>query len=138
MGEGILRDAIARAHLNIEVDSAGTQGYHTGEAPDRRAIQCMREHDLDISHQRARKLTRDDFEHFDLILTMDQSNYVNARAVAPNDELRQKVQPMMSAINQIGEAEVPDPYYGGRADFEIVFDMCQKAAEAWCNRWKAE
>lgn len=136
MGEGILRDAIASAHLHIDVDSAGTQGYHTGENPDPRAVQCMKFHGLDISHQKARKLTAHDFKTFDLILTMDRQNFNNARDLAPSQALREKVVPMLQPIQDEGIIEVPDPYYGSRADFEKVYELCSRAAKLWCERWK--
>lgn len=136
MGEGILRHAIAQAKLNIEVDSAGTQGYHTGEAPDPRAIQCMRAHGLDIAHLKARKLSALDFDAFDLILTMDDQNFLDARKVAPNELLRDKVKPFLESLRNEQTQEVPDPYYGGRGDFERVFELCANAAQVWCEQWK--
>lgn len=136
MGEGILRDAIESAYLHVEVDSAGTQGYHAGEAPDPRAIRCMKEHGIDISQQSARKLMAADFEQFDLILTMDQQNFINAQNVAPNAILRQKVKPFLSSLPNAETQEVPDPYYGSRSDFEKVYELCSQAAQAWCKEWK--
>jgi len=133
IAEGLLRDHIERAGLNIRVDSAGTSSFHQGEAPDPRSIEVMRQHTLDISAQRSRPLTTDDFERFDLILAMDKSNLRNARALAPTQETQGKVQLLLEE-NQ----EVPDPYYGGERGFEVVYQMVNQAVERWVAQWVAQ
>jgi len=123
MAEGILRHRAAEAGINIEVDSAGTAGYHVGEAPDRRAQQAMAEQGMDISGLRGRQLKATDLDTFDLILVMDHSNLRNTLALARTDVQRKKVRLLLPDAN-----EVPDPYYGEMDGFRAVFDMIDDAA----------
>jgi protein-tyrosine phosphatase len=132
MAEGLLRHHIQINGLRVKVDSAGTNGLHNGEAPDRRAQQEMRRHGLDITKQVSRKLSRTDFENFDLILVMDESNLRDALELAGDrDDWKDKVQLFLD------EANVPDPYYGGAEGFAHVYRMIDEAAEDWVSRWKA-
>ena len=133
IAEGLLRAHAERRGLTIEFDSAGTGGYHVGEAPDPRSIEVMDHHGHDISAQRSRKLSTRDFERFDLILAMDQSNARGARRVAPNQHAASKVHLLLEE-----GAEVPDPYYGGPGGFEEVYALIDQAAERWVTSWARE
>ena len=130
IAEGMLRVHLERAGLSIEVDSAGTSGYHEGEAPDTRSVAIMSTHGHDISSQRSRQLTLEDFKRFDLIIAMDQSNLRQARRLAPNPECAEKVYLLLD-----DGAEVPDPYYGGSRGFEHVYQLINHAAERWVRSW---
>lgn len=130
IAEGLLRVHIEAQGLSIYVDSAGTSGYHAGEAPDPRSIAVMRKHGHDISAQRSRQLKVEDFDRFDLILAMDQSNYRNARNLAPTEAAKSKVKLLLD-----DGAEVPDPYYGGVNGFENVYQMIDQAAQSWIKTW---
>ena len=111
MGEGILRRHIQTQGLRIKVDSAGTNGYHDGESPDRRAQQEMRRHGIDISKQSSRKILQGDFEKFDLILVMDQSNIRDVLQLAGNrDDWQSKIHMFVDDEN------VPDPFMAGQMD----------------------
>jgi protein-tyrosine phosphatase len=132
MGEGIWKKVANDLDLHIEVDSAGTQGFHTGEAPDRRAINCMEKHGIPIGHLKARKLVLSDFDAFDCILTMDQQNYRDAMAIAKTDAQRAKMAMVRAMDEEDVNGDVPDPYFGNQEDFEVVYQMCHKAATAWC------
>ncbi len=136
MGEGVLRNAAKG--LNMDFDSAGTQGYHTGDAPDPRAVQCMKDHGIDIAHLAARKFSARDFESFDLILTMDGQNFRDVLIMAPNEASRKKVKPFLEPLSMSGANEVPDPYYGNQRDFDRVFELCSQAAALWCEQWKGQ
>ena len=133
IAEGLLRAHLKARGLNIDVDSAGTGGYHVGEAPDPRSIEVMRSHGHDISAQRSRQLTAEDFSRFDLILAMDQSNLRNARRLAPSGAGMARVELLLS-----GDAEVPDPYYGGPRGFDHVYALIDEAAARWVERWAAQ
>ena len=85
LAHGIMQDRIDMHHLPWEVDSAGTGGWHAGEAPDFRSVLEAKKHGLDISKQRARKITSGDFELFDLILTMDAQNYNDVVVLTKNE-----------------------------------------------------
>jgi protein-tyrosine phosphatase len=93
----------------------------------------MADHGYNISAQRSRQLTTRDFERFDLILAMDQSNARHARQVAPNPHAADKVQLLLEE-----GAEVPDPYYGGPSGFEEVYTLIDQAAARWVESWARE
>lgn len=127
--EGVLRRLIEQNGLSslIEVESAGTHGYHVGECPDRRAQQAALKRGYDLSALRARKVTREDFEKFDLVLAMDRENLANLLEICPPSE-RLKVRLFLSYAEEVDVDEVPDPYYGGPAGFERVLDLVERAA----------
>jgi protein-tyrosine phosphatase len=113
--------------LAVEADSAGTHGYHAGHPPDERAQRVARAHGIDMSAHRARALRPQDFERFDRILVMDRQNQKAALALAPPGR-RHCVGLLLDYAPQLAVREVPDPYYGGLADFERVFDLSEQAA----------
>lgn len=129
LAEGILRDKIQKGNLDIEVDSAGTSGLHAGEAPDSRMIQTALNKGVDITKLRSRKFTSDDFNAFDLIYVMDKSNLKNVLDLAKNPAQANKVKLILEEITPNSKAEVPDPYFGGQAGFEHVFDLLDEACE---------
>lgn len=129
MAEGVLRAKAMERRLPITTDSAGTGGYHVGEAPDDRAQAAMQRHGIDISDLRARQFTALDYQHFDLILAMDVNNLRDIRRLAPNEELAHKVRLIMDHAPALGEASVPDPYYGTDTDFDRVYAMLDQACD---------
>lgn len=131
IAEGLLRFHLNQVGLDVEVDSAGTSGYHVGEAPDTRSVEVMRTFGHDISRQRSRQLTVEDFEQFDLILAMDKSNLRQARKLAPDKHAASRVYLLLDQ-----EAEVPDPYYGGSRGFENVYQLINQASEQWVKSWE--
>ncbi len=129
LAEGIMRSKINKYTLDAEVDSAGTAAFHVGEAPDIRSIREARKNQIDLSKQKARKFQASDFEYFDKIYAMDQSNLQDILALAPNPEAAQKAQLILEEIHPGSHWEVPDPYYGGDEGFREVFEMLDKACE---------
>ncbi|WP_010517996.1 low molecular weight protein-tyrosine-phosphatase [Croceivirga radicis] len=126
LAEGIMQSKVNSE--NVFVDSAGTAGYHIGNAPDPRSIAVAKAHGLDISKQRCRKFQTEDFTCFDRIYVMDKSNYANVLAKATSVEDKQKVRLLLSEID--GKTnEVPDPYYGGDDGFEKVYQLINKACD---------
>jgi protein-tyrosine phosphatase len=127
--EGVMRSLAAREApaLPLEVDSAGTHGYHVGNAPDARAQQVARARGVELSGLRARRLTHADFDAFDLILVMDQDNLEVARSMAPPAR-RERVRLLLDFAPSQPLREVPDPYYGTLRDFERVFELTEQAA----------
>jgi low molecular weight protein-tyrosine phosphatase len=113
--------------LGIEVDSAGTAGYHIGSPPDERALEAARRRGYDMAALRARVIAPEDFELFDLILAMDRNNLSILRRRAPATA-RERVRLFLEFAPDAGAAEVPDPYYGGPAGFEEVLDLVEAAA----------
>ena len=114
-----------------QVDSAGTAGYHIGSAPDPRSITVARKNGLNISNQKCRKFEVEDFDSYDYIFVMDESNFENVVKLARNPEDISKVSLIMNVLHPNENVEVPDPYYGGDSGFDDVYDMLDKA----CNRF---
>lgn len=129
LAEGILQHKADQERLEIEVDSAGTGGWHTGESPDPRSISKALEYGIDISRQRAVKFTAAHFEEFDHIYVMDRSNYNNVVDLATSSEDREKVRMILNEANPGSNAEVPDPYYGANDGFEHVYQLLDAACD---------
>ena len=131
LGEGIMLHFIEKQSLenHFQVDSAGTAGYHINEAPDHRTIANAKKNGVDISKLRARKFTAEDFEVFDKIYVMDDSNYGNVLALAQNTEHKNKVDYLLNVLHPQQNKHVPDPYYGTEKDFEAVFQLVYKACQ---------
>ncbi|WP_431135413.1 low molecular weight protein-tyrosine-phosphatase [Psychroserpens mesophilus] len=127
LAHGILESKLATNQFYV--DSAGTANYHVGEAPDHRSIAVAKSHGIDISHQRGRQFKVADFDAFDHIFTMDDSNYRNVIALARNTNDIAKVQCILDVDKTIKLTHVPDPYYGDMSDFKQVFQLLEKA----CN-----
>lgn len=126
IAEGLFQREIDRKELPWEIDSAGTGSWHIGEAPDHRSIDICRKHDLDISHQRARQLRIEDFNQFDILIAMDDSNYRDLVNKSP-DGTKGKIRRMMEFVDKSQHSEVPDPYYDGR--FREVYEMLEHAVD---------
>lgn len=129
MAEGILRKKIIDRKLNIQVDSAGTANFHVGEAPDSRAIQTAKKFGVDLSDLRGRQFTETDFDKFDHIFVMDDSNKSNVLKLARNDNDKKKVQLFLELVDEYKLKDVPDPWFGGDEGFIEVFEMLEKACE---------
>lgn len=130
--EGIMRQLIERRGLQdkIEVDSAGTYGGHAGSLPDRRMRVHARQRGYELTHL-SRRIARDDFEYFDLIIAMDASNMSNLRQMAATLDEARKIVPMSRYFRQHTNYDyIPDPYYEGAEGFEIVLDLLEDACES--------
>jgi len=121
LAEGVFRAEAARIGLSegFTVDSAGTGNWHTGEAPDARAIAVAARNGIDIAGQRARQIDRDDFHAFDLILGMDHKNVQALTRMAAFDN---KATIDLFLGHATGETrDVADPYFGDEADFDAAY-----------------
>ncbi|QQX76694.1 MULTISPECIES: low molecular weight protein-tyrosine-phosphatase [Aequorivita] len=132
LAEGILKSKIDSS--KVFVDSAGTGHWHVGDEPDQRSIAVGKKYNIDITHQRGRQFSTKDFEDFDLIYVMDNSNKENVLALAQNDSHREKVKLILDEIFPGENVDVPDPYFGGNAGFENVFQMLDKACDEIAKR----
>lgn len=134
---GVLRAKLKAAGLEgrVEVDSAGTHGYHAGEAPDARSQQHARRRGYELGDLRARRLETTDFERFDLVLAMDADNLALAVQRCP-PALRERLQLFLPYALGGGHQAVPDPYYGGAEGFEQVLDLVEAACEALIAGWR--
>ncbi len=130
LAEGVFRKQVHEAGLgeDLEVDSAGTGGWHVGQPPDRRMRQTASRHGVYLDDIRARKFDRADLDRFDLILAMDRSNLYDILSMA-GPEQRSKVKLFMSYDESGGgQKDVPDPYYGGPDGFENVFEIVERTS----------
>lgn len=131
LAKGILKSKLQPG--KFYVDSAGTGSYHIGELPDRRSINIARINQIDITNQQSRQFTTKDFDLFDFIYVMDNSNYQNAIRLARNQKDINKVKLILNELYPNENRDVPDPYYGGADGFKNVFnlldDVCEIVAE---------
>ena len=130
--EGVMRSLVREAGLEeqIEIDSAGTGGWHAGEPPDRRATEAARRRGVTLAGA-ARQVVPEDFERFDLLVAMDRENRDALLHLAPDDAARAKVRLLREfdpASAARGDLDVPDPYYGGTDGFERVLDVVEAGA----------
>jgi protein-tyrosine phosphatase len=130
LAQGVFEEVVRREGLEgqVEADSAGTHGYyHAGEPPDARAQKSAARRGIDISAQRARRLTPEDCEDFDYIVTMDGENYRTVAALSRRSDV--EVRPFLDFTANLPEKEIPDPYYGGSEGFDHVLDLVEEASE---------
>ncbi len=123
-----MRAKLAAVGLDVAVDSAGTHGWHAGAPPDARSQAHARRRGYDLSGLRARQLVAEDFERFDLVLAMDGDNLAHAEQLCPPSR-RDRLKLLLDYAPQLGQREVPDPYYGGDAGFEAVLDLVEAACD---------
>lgn len=138
--EGVFRKILSNdRHLSdrVEIDSAGTHGYHVGEPPDPRTQRAAMMRGYDLSQMRARKVAPQDLDYFDLILAMDKTNLDNLRRLA-NPELQDRIKLFMDFSEQFDDDEVPDPYYGLGYGFDVVIDMVEDAAKGLVEHLRSE
>ena len=133
LAEGIMLKLITEKELDLHVDSAGTAKFHVGEAPDARTITNAKNHDVNLTALRARQFSEKDFDEFDAIYVMDNSNMTHVLALAKNETQSQKVELFLNTLHPNKQMEVPDPYFGGEEGFEEVYNLvytaCEKIAE---------
>lgn len=127
MADGLLRAKVKREGLQVEVDSAGTSGFHVGEAPDPRMRATAKSMGFNIDSLSARQFVQEDFDRFDLIYAMDESNRDNILKLARNESDRKKVKLILNETYPGEDMSVPDPYYGGDQGFINVFNMLDEA-----------
>ena len=140
--EGVMRHVVREEGLEdrIEIDSAGTGGWHAGAQPDERATAAARRRAIALEGA-ARKFSPDDFDSFDLILAMDEENRRDLLAMAPDDhDARAKVRLLREfdpASDGSTRLDVPDPYYGGDDGFEHVLDLVEQATRGLIDHLRA-
>jgi len=120
LAEAAFRAEAKRIGLDVEIDSAGTGGWHVGEPPDRRAIATAKAHGVDISGYKARKVTAADFRRFTHIVALDFVNFSDLQRLRPRDATADISLLLDHAPDRSGEA-VSDPWYGTMADFEVTW-----------------
>jgi protein-tyrosine phosphatase len=127
MAEAILRHHVEAEGLDVEVDSSGTGNWHVGDGADERTIAALDRAGYRSAHI-ARQFEDSWFDRYDLILALDEGHRRALRAMAPDDEARGKVRLLREFDPEAGpDLDVPDPYYGGRADFDLVLEQVEAA-----------
>lgn len=112
----------------VLVDSAGTAAWHIGKAPDARSIAAAKQRGIELSHLRARQVTKEDFHQFDYILAMDRQNLASLQSICP-ENFSGRLTSLMS-FTSTETLDVPDPYYGGSEGFEKVLDLVTEACDS--------
>ena len=139
--EGVMRHLLREQGFEdeIEIDSAGTGGWHVGNPPDERATEAARRRGIALAGA-ARTVRPSDFEQYDLLLAADRENLADLRALAPDDEARAKVRLLREfdpGSRGAPDLDVPDPYYGGPHGFEEVLDLVEAACRGLLEEVRA-
>ena len=132
LAEGILKSKAK----NLEVDSAGTAGYHIGKQPDFRSIDIAKKYDIDLTSQRARQFSTRDFDDFDKIYVMDNDNYSKIISLARSQEDMDKVDLILNEIYPKEYKSVPDPYYGGDEGFQNIYNLLETSCEVIAKKYE--
>jgi protein-tyrosine phosphatase len=127
LAEGLLSSKLPKD--KFIVDSAGTGNYHIGKQPDKRSVLTAQKNGLDITYQKARQFTPIDFEEFDYIYVMDNSNYNDVIQLAKKEEHKKKVQLILDDLFPGANVDVPDPYYGLQNGFDMVYEMLDETCD---------
>jgi protein-tyrosine phosphatase len=134
LAEGILRDKARAAGLDWEIDSAGTNGYHIGEAPHPLSVKVARNNGIDISNQRARRFTAADFQRFDKIYAMAGDVIDEMRRIAGRQFDASKVDLLMNEVHPGRNEDIPDPWYGPEPGYHEVYALIDQAADQMIAR----
>jgi protein-tyrosine phosphatase len=128
VAQGVFEELVKKEGFEGEIsaDSAGTGAWIVADAPDERAQTSAMRRGLDISKQKARRISPEDFDSFDYILTMDEENFRTVSSVGSGSA---EVRPFLDYASDSPETEVPDPYFGGERGFERVLDLVEEASE---------
>ena len=129
--EAVFRQKAQQANLSLLIDSAGTQGFHTGSLPDDRSREAGESRGYNFDGIKCRKVDISDYDKFDIIIAMDEVNLRNLQSECPQD-MYHKLHMFMS-FSDIDEDIVPDPYYGGKKGFEYVLDLIESASDGLIN-----
>jgi protein-tyrosine phosphatase len=133
--EAVFRHKAAAKGLSLKIDSAGTVGAHVREKPDHRSQKAGIERGYSFDGIKARKVTVQDFDDFDIVLAMDNANLDDLLKIAPA-HLKHKAKLFLDFSNNHDETEVPDPYYGGANGFRFVLDLVEDASDGLLEQLK--
>ncbi|WP_337190902.1 low molecular weight protein-tyrosine-phosphatase [Qipengyuania algicida] len=136
LAEGAFRHEAQLAGLEVEIDSAGTGGWHQGEPPDQRARAAAKAGGVDISNLRARQVRLDDFDRFTHIFAMDEQNLADLKAMAPAGS-KAEITLLLDLVSGREGASVSDPYYGGEEMFDYTWEDVSTASRALVEKLTA-
>ncbi|MBS1512736.1 MAG: low molecular weight phosphotyrosine protein phosphatase [Bacteroidetes bacterium] len=129
LAEGILQQKANQAGLNWSVESAGTNGYHTGEPPHHLSIKVAKLNNIDISHQRSRKFIAGDFQKYDMLYAMADDVLYDMKRIAGQQYNPQKTDLLLNALYPGKNKDVPDPWYGTENGYHEVFALLEQACD---------
>ena len=135
LAEGILQQKEERAGLGWHVDSAGTNGYHTGEPPHHLSIKVAKENGIDISKQRSRKFTAADFDNYDIIYAMAADVLDDIKQISRHQFDATKVDLFLNELYPGQDREVPDPWYGPEPGYLEVFAIIDEACSSIVKKY---
>ena len=135
IAEGVMRHKVKQNGLDWDVESAGTESYHIGEAPHRFSQKICKEHGIDISGQRAKKFTAGSFSEFDKIYAMATDVYDEMRRIGGAGADMSNVALFLNELG-VKNGSVPDPYYGTEEGYKTVYEMIDKTCDAIIMKYK--
>lgn len=135
LAEGILQDKAFRAGLSWSVESAGTNGYHTGEAPHPLSRKVARLNGIDISAQRSRRFLADDYRVYDRIYAMAGDVMDDIRRIAKTQYDPDKTDLLLNELYPGLNQDVPDPWYGPEPGYHEVYRLIEKACDAIIDKY---
>jgi protein-tyrosine phosphatase len=137
LAEAAFRAEAERLGLEVEIDSAGTGDWHSGEPPDRRAIAAAGRNGIDISHLRARQVRPEDFDRFDHIVALDRQNLRDLQRLQPPGSEAQ-LSLLLDHVEGRAGHPVADPYYGDDKHFDVAWADVAAGAKALADRIAGE
>ena len=135
LAEGILQDMAFKAGLTWTIESAGTNHYHTGEPPHPLSQKVARLNGIDISRQRARRFTAEDFDQYDRIYALAGDVLDEIRRIAKNKFNADKTELLMNELHPGQNLDVPDPWYGPEPGYHEAYELIRKACEAIIRKY---
>lgn len=138
LAEGILQQKAREKGLNWEIDSAGTERFHVGEAPHRLSQKIAREHGIDISDQRARQLRTADFRYYDQIYAMAPDVLDEMHYFTNGMHGKAQVDLLLNEVSPGKNRPVPDPWYGGEKEFREAYTLIEEACDKIIEKYGSE
>jgi protein-tyrosine phosphatase len=135
MAEGVLKDKAFKAGLSWSVESAGTNGYHTGEPPHYLSQKVAKEHGIDICDQRSRRFVPEDFDRFDKIYVLANDVMVEIKYIAKKKFDRSKIDLLMNELYPGRDLDVPDPWSGPEEEYHEAFYLINAACDAIVKKY---
>ena len=137
LAEGVMAKKMKELNLPCFIDSAGTGAWHSGEPPDQRSIDVARKYGIDLANQRARQIKVEDLETFDLVFTMDQSIQKDVISLTENKDQKAKINLFLGYAGTSNSQDVPDPYWGGKEEFEATYYLIDQACDQIIARFRS-
>jgi len=135
IAEGVLKHKARQNRLGWVVESAGTESYHIGSPPHKYSQKVCKTNGVDISAQRARKFTAEDFKKYDKIYAMADDVYDEIRRIGGRDADMSKVDFFLNELRAGSNASVPDPWYGEEDGYLPVYEMIEKTCDAIIRKY---